>query len=208
MSVATLSHPGPKPDKLLFLKKFIKHGKRVASFAPSSRALASAMCDAVSSDVAQTIVELGAGTGAVTQAICKKMHPGSRLIAVEIDPTFAAHLRHSCPTAEVVVADVLHLRETLTQCGIRNVDVILNGLPTPSLPKSLNHVVLQTFADLAPTGVFSQLTVMPWVYKPTYDRLFHDVDFSLVMKNVPPGGVYHCRGLRASWRDAVPGVEK
>lgn len=78
---------------LLFLRKFLRHGTRVASFAPSSRFLARAMCRHVSRDMPQTIVELGAGTGAVTKVAAEMMHAESRLIAVELDADFAAILR-------------------------------------------------------------------------------------------------------------------
>ncbi len=196
-----------RPQKLLFLRKFIKHGKRVASVAPSSRSLARAMCRHVNPNAPQTIVELGAGTGAVTIEVAKRMHPESRLIAIEIDPSFADHLRHACPAAEVIVADVKTLPRTLGDAGVATFDLLLNGLPTPSLPRSLNRVILDTFASLAPAdAVVSQLTVMPWVYKPMYARVFDDVRFNLVLRNTPPGGVYHCSALRADWRDHIPGV--
>jgi phosphatidylethanolamine/phosphatidyl-N-methylethanolamine N-methyltransferase len=196
----------PKPDKLLFLRKFIRHGKRVASFAPSSRALARAMCVRVDPSRPQVIVELGAGTGAVTGEVARRMHPDSRLLAIEIDPTFARHLRHAVPRAEVVVADVKDLPEVLASAGVSRFDLLLNGLPTPSLPKSLNAIVLDAFARLSPAATFSQLTIMPWVYKPTYVRLFDDVAFNLVVKNAPPGGVYHCRRLKPDWGLNVPGI--
>ncbi len=197
----------PKPQKLLFLKKFIKHGKRVASFAPSSKALARAMATHVNPMFRQTIIELGAGTGAVTIEIARQMHPQSRLIAIEVDPVFADHLRHACPAAEVIVADVKDLPRTLADAGVTTFDLMLNCLPTPSLPKSLNRIILDTFNTLAPDAIVSQLTIMPWVYKPTYARVFDDVTFNLVLKNAPPGGVYHCATLRADWRDNIPGVE-
>lgn len=204
--MTTIATDAPKPDKLLFLRKFIKHGKRVASFAPSSRALARAMCARVDAHRPQVIVELGAGTGAVTREVARRMHADSRLIAIEIDPTFADHLRHAVPKAEVVVADVKDLPDVLASVGVTRFDLLLSGLPTPSLPKRLNAIVLDTIARSSPDAVFSQLTIMPWVYKPTYVRLFEDVAFNLVVKNAPPGGVYHCQGLKPDWREHVPGV--
>ncbi|GIW77028.1 MAG: phospholipid methyltransferase [Phycisphaerae bacterium] len=206
MSPLTLNTP-PKPEKLLFLKKFIRHGKRVASFAPSSRSLAKAMCLGVTPYKPQVIIELGAGTGAVTSEVARYMHPESHLLAIEIDPTFARHLQHAVPQARVVVADVSTLPQVLMSCGLSRFDLLLNGLPTPSLPKSVNRVVLETFAKLSPGGTFSQLTIMPWVYKPTYVRLFEKVRFHLVIKNAPPGGVYHCQQLRPDWEHHVPGTD-
>jgi phospholipid N-methyltransferase len=195
-----------RPAPLLFFRKFLRHGRRVASFAPSSRPLAAALCDHVTPDRPQVIVELGAGTGAVTAVACERMHPESRLIAVEIDRQFCRELRRRCPRAEVLPIDVRSLPANLERLGVPRVDVMLNGLPTPSLPRPVNRVVLDAFARFASAdAVFSQLTVMPWVYKPIYDRLFHEVTFRLVLRNVPPGGAYHCTGLREGYVDLVPG---
>ncbi len=207
MSEFSASLTDEKPSPFFFLRKFLRHGKRVASVAPSSQSLAAAMCAHVNPAEPQTIVELGAGTGAVTEYVAKAMHPEGHLIAVEIDRQFSEILHNRCPEATVVCRDVRELPDALGDAGIGHVDLLLNGLPTPSLPKPVNAVVLDTFAALGYEGWFSQLTVMPWVYWPTYRRLFDEVQFQLVVKNVPPGGVYHCRGLNPSFRSALPGAK-
>ena len=43
---------------------------------------------------------------------------------------------------------------------------------------------------------FRQLTVMPLVYRNLYKRSFSDVKFRFVPINLPPAGVYVCRGYR------------
>jgi phospholipid N-methyltransferase len=45
---------------------------------------------------------------------------------------------------------------------------------------------------LEPDGVFVQITVAPLVYRAFYSRLFESVDYRMVWRNVPPGGVYCC----------------
>ena len=194
-----------KRPTLLFLRRFLKHGRRVASIAPSSRAMARAACEHVDPRSPQIIVELGAGTGAITEVACRRMHPRSRLIAVEIDPIFAQVLASRCPRAEVLNCDVRDLESHLERLGIDKIDLLLNGLPTPSLPREVNQIVLECFAKYANGAYFSQLTVMPWIYKPMYRRIFEQVTFSLVPANLPPGGVYHCRGLRSDFLGRIPG---
>ncbi len=193
-------------DRLLFLRKFLKHGRRVASVTPSSAALADAMAARVDPDRPQTIVELGAGTGPVSAIVAARKHPDSRFLAVELEPDFAARLAVRCPEAEVLCADVADLSEQLRQRGVERVDVMLSGLPVPSLPRAVNRAVVEAFERFGDDqAVFSQLTVMPWVYRPLYQRLFERVDFELVMKNVPPGGAYHCRRLKPARRRVIPG---
>ena len=43
-------------------------------------------------------------------------------------------------------------------------------------------------------GEFRQVTTAPWLYRWLYRRYFRDVSFKLVVRNLPPGGVYTCRG--------------
>ena len=190
---------------LLFTAKFVRHGTRVASVTPSSRSLARSMCRGIDRGRVQTIVELGAGTGPVTAAAVAAMHPDSRLIAVEVDPQLAAIVRARCPQATVVEADVRNLDAELQQLGVDSIDVVLSGLPVPSLPKVVNAGVFTAFERAGRNALFSQLTLMPWVYGPMYRRLFEDVRFEFVLCNVPPGGVYHARKLRSDYAAAVPG---
>lgn len=191
---------------MLFFKKFLKHGTRVASVAPSSRSLALAMCRHIDASRPQVLVELGAGTGPVTKVIAEKMHPESTLIAVEIDEDFARVCQEQAAKATVLTCDVAELSNQLQERGIEHVDLFMSGLPTPSMPKAVNRAVLECVASHSREGaVFTQLTVMPWVYRPMYRKIFEQVDFDLVVANIPPGGAYHCHKLRDNWQDNIPG---
>jgi len=206
----TISSPSndPKPvaeDRWLFLRKFLRHGTRVASIRPSSRHLAGAVCRYVTPDQPQVILELGAGTGAVTKVAVERLHPESQLLAVEIDADFAAILAQTCPRATVLQADVRDLTGLLAERGITRVDLVLSGLPVPSLPKVINQAVFEAVRDLAADAWFSQLTLMPWCYLGTYRRLFESVDFQLVARDFPPTGAYHCRKLRPDFAERLPG---
>src|SRR5579885_1968630 len=72
------------PDWWLMLRKFAQHGTSIASFVPSSRFLARMTCKGIDYDAARCIVELGAGTGPITQELVR---PGLPL------PSFPAPLR-------------------------------------------------------------------------------------------------------------------
>jgi phosphatidylethanolamine/phosphatidyl-N-methylethanolamine N-methyltransferase len=205
MPTAAEKEPSSVDMSCLFLRKFLRHGTRVASFTPSSRSLAAAMCRWIDPARPQTIVEVGAGTGAVTVAAAATMHPNSRLIAIELDPDFAAILRSRCPHVLAVCGNVRDIDAHLTSLAIDRIDVLLSGLPVPSLPRAVNRALLKFIAERGREAVFSQLTLMPWVYWRMYGRLFEQVDFQLVVGNLPPGGVYHCRRLRADYAEHLPG---
>jgi phospholipid N-methyltransferase len=137
----------------------------------------------------------------VTTVALERLHPRSTLLAVEMDSDFARILRRRCPEAYVIEADAATTCQRLQVLGIERVDVIISGLPIPSLPARVNQQIFACVQQVADASYFSQLTVMPWVYQGFYRRLFHEVTFVPVWWNIPCGGVYHCRGLRDNFAD-------
>ncbi len=196
---SSTSKHGPKASKLgeiaLFAGKFLTKGVSVASLVPSSRWLGRETAAMVDGSKPQVIVELGAGTGAVTKHILSMKHPQSRVLCVEIDPSFAKHLRKHYPQVEVIEDSAGNLDEHLQARGIDKVDLFINCLPTPSLPKEVVNSVLDAYRKYS-AGPITQITVMPWVFQGYYNRFFEEAKFKLVAFNLPPGGAYHCRGVR------------
>ena len=202
------------PDWWLMMKAFLRHGRKIASFAPSSRFMARKIIDGIDLDQAKCIVELGAGTGPITAEIVKRVRPHTKLLVIELDPTLCGRLQarfQDVPNVDVIQGDATQFDKLLADRGIPQVDHVLSGLPLPSFPEDLRDAVLETSArTLAPDGTFRQLTVMPLIYYKMYARYFEDVRFRFVPLNLPPGGVYVCRGFRgeAAHRressDAVP----
>ena len=193
------------PDWWLMMRAFLTQGKRVASFAPSSRFMARKILDGIDWDKAGSIVELGAGTGPITAEMVKKANPKTRLVVIELDPILCGRLRdrfRDTPNVEVILGDASKFGELLAERGIPKVDHVLSGLPLPSFPAAARDAILATAArTIADGGTFRQLTVMPLIYYRMYCRYFNDVRFRFVPLNVPPGGVYVCRGYRAA--DAI-----
>ena len=186
---------GRGPDWILMFTKFIRHGTTIASFVPSSPYLARTIIRGIDFNEAKCIVELGAGTGPVTTELVKRAKPGTRLIIIERDPDFCARLREKFPDHEVVEGDAAKLDEILKERGIESVDHVISGLPLPSFPAVLREGILDaSHRVLSPQGTFRQLTNMPWVFKRFYKGYFKDVKFHFVALNLPPAGVYVCRG--------------
>jgi phospholipid N-methyltransferase len=150
----------------------------------------------------RTIVELGAGTGPITAAMVKVAPPETKLIVIELDPTLCGRLRdrfRDTPNVEVILGDATKFGELLVERGIPKVDHVLSGLPLPSFPAQARDLILETSARMITEGgTFRQLTVMPLIYYKLYRRYFDNVRFRFVPFNLPPGGVYVCRGYRGN----------
>jgi phospholipid N-methyltransferase len=77
----------------LFLRESFRKIRVTASVLPSSRFLTTAMLDQVNFQKVRNLVELGSGTGVITQEILRRMTTDSRLFALEINSNFVRHLR-------------------------------------------------------------------------------------------------------------------
>ena len=181
----------------LVLTKFLRHGRAIAAFAPSSRWLARATVAEIDFAAARCVVELGAGTGPITQELLARAGTRCRAVIVERDPDFCTCLRRRFPEADIAQADAVDLDRLLDERGVGFADHIISGLPLPSFSaEARDHLLEVVGRRLAPGGTFRQLTHMPWVYWAFYRSHFEEVAFRLVPLNVPPGGVYRCRRVR------------
>jgi phospholipid N-methyltransferase len=194
------------PDWWLFLTKFLRQGTAIAALAPSSRWLARAVVAGIDFSQARCLVELGAGTGPITTELLRAVGPQCRVLIIERDPDFCQRLRQRFPQADIVQADAFDLEKLLDQRGIGQVDHVISGLPLPSIPPPERERLLALIGRrLTSGGTLRQLTHMPYVYFGMYRGYFDDVRFRLVARNLPPGGVYECRGYHGPRRPEAGG---
>jgi phospholipid N-methyltransferase len=187
-------------DLSLFFGKFLKHGTKIASLAPSSRWLSRATVANVDWATADVVVELGAGTGPITRVIAERARPETKVVVLERDPDFAAILRErfaALPHFDVVEGDVRDLSAMLADRGIGRVDHVISGLPVPSFPKDFRRDYFDVIRRvLAPGGGYNQITELALVYQGLYRQFFDEVKFVFEPRNLPPAGAYHCRGIK------------
>ena len=146
-----------------------------------SHSLSRAILHGIDWSKQKCIVELGAGTGPITEQLVKVAPPGTRLIVNEYLPEFCQALRLKFPTVDIVEGDARKLTEMLVDRGITQVDYVLSGLPlTHFKAEDRASVIDQAAKVLAPDGEFRQLTTAPWLYRKLYRRYFRDVEVRLV----------------------------
>jgi phospholipid N-methyltransferase len=157
----------PQPSGTrLFLKGARRDFRHTGAIAPSSRFLARAITSAIDpAGRPLRVLEAGAGTGALTAGILKRLPAGSRLDIYEINPTFAEHLaRKFCEdgngaarAARAAGVEVLvHNRRVQEIRPEASYDVIVSGLPLNNFKPSQVREILETLmASLKPGGVMS-----------------------------------------------------
>jgi phosphatidylethanolamine/phosphatidyl-N-methylethanolamine N-methyltransferase len=148
-------------DYQTFLTQFLRNYETTGSVIPSGRALGSALCRYVGDGTTpQKILEAGPGTGAVTGCIIERMRSDDELWMVELNPTFASHLRSAFKekTAFREAAGRCHLIEgSVQQLGHEGqFDLVISGLPLNNFSSADVRDILHAYAKLLkPGGILS-----------------------------------------------------
>lgn len=128
------SAPRPAGGLGLFLRRWAANPLQMGSVVPSSPALGRRIAALIERQGDEVVVELGAGTGAISRELLACGVPADRLVVVEIVPEMARHLARSLPGATVIEADAFALSEALPQAMHGRVCTTICGIPLVLLP--------------------------------------------------------------------------
>src|ERR1700761_2460661 len=95
-------------EHLHFLKGLIARPKNVGAITPSSPALSRAIAQQVDPFVPGPVLELGPGTGVVTEALIERGVAPERITAIEYDPDFVKMVTERCPGVRVLRGDAFN----------------------------------------------------------------------------------------------------
>lgn len=189
-------------DYRKFISEFVAHPKAVAALAPSSPVLAKHLVSSIDWRHTSTVVEYGAGTGAVTAHIVSHLPPDTTFLAIEISSRFAEVLRHRFPQIRVCQGSVTLVKDHCEQHGVQQVDAIVSGLPWAAFSDHDQTEYLDaTMQVLRPGGQFIAFGYLQGLLLPAGRRFrkklqgyFSEVRISKpVWANLPPAFFYCCR---------------
>ena len=186
--------PSSLADNFRFLKALVARPKTIGAVIPSSPGLARAMARQID-PAAGPVLEIGPGTGVITEAILKQGVAPSRLTLVEYDEDLASYLAARFPHVQVIQGDAFRLDHTLRSHGDAPFGAIVSSLPL------LNHPMTQRLAYMeavtgrltpgAPLIQFSYGPHAPVVPPPG----FSVVRAAQVWANIPPARVWVYRRI-------------
>lgn len=226
----THSSTGPYPalrlderlrDTGLFLSQAVRTFKATGSVVPSSAALARAMAEQIRARPVPgqplRILEVGAGTGAITRGLAEAMLPGDTADLVESNREFADHLSELLTTdpdlARIAGSATVHAKLVDEMGTDRSYDVIVSGLPFANFDaEDVEEILEYYFRVLEPGGHLSFYGYLytkevkaviarredylrqartSWVVQDWIDR--YGIRSEKVFANIPPAFVHHLR---------------
>jgi phosphatidylethanolamine/phosphatidyl-N-methylethanolamine N-methyltransferase len=182
----------------------------IGAFAPSSKSLANEMLRFVGQKSRQRILEVGAGTGAITKHLIPKAGQAQRIDAVEImQPLFAILKRRFADSPHIS----LHNIDILDFKADDSYDIIISSLPFNSLPAEKVDEIIKKLISMANEGALLSFfeykglqRFMPFVASKdkltnfTLSRRYiekfisqYQVEETWVHLNFPPALVHHLR---------------
>ncbi len=142
-----------------FLGLWLRRPRGIGAIAPSGRGLASAMAREVDFERPGVIVELGGGTGSITEALVANAADHGDIVVVEREAKLCAILADRFPDIRVIHGDARNLGPLLAEAGIGRVKAVVSGLPLLCLAaRSRARIICHVFAVLEPDRVFVQFT--------------------------------------------------
>ncbi len=146
-------------EQWLFLQALRHNPSSVGAAFPSSGYLAKKMVQQIPKNTRGLIVELGAGTGAITKYLRKKF-PEDQFIVIERSEDMVEFLKKEFPNIRIVLGDAVELVKLLSAYQ-KPVDVILSSLPLRSIaPEVVEKLQTAVFETLAPKGLLIQFTYL------------------------------------------------
>lgn len=180
-------------ERSLYFRRWLAHPLRMASILPASEDLCRRVAAAAIAEGNGRIVELGAGTGSVTRALLEAGVAASRLIAVELDPELASHLRAAVPEVEVIEGDAYALPQLLPRDWLGR-STIVCGLPITFLPRARQMALVEAMSQVLGPGLpFIQYTYRWTSPVPHADLGLAARRVGLSLASLPPATIWAFR---------------
>lgn len=181
-------------SRLDFFRCFLQEPQQVGSVFPSSRFLERRVVTLAALRKARTVVELGPGTGGITNAVLRELPPSSNLLSIEINHRFVSILRRcSDPRLLIHHGCAGNLREILHHYQLPQPEVVISGIPFSTISRNKGQRIIEEIhTALSPNGYFIAYQVHDHVSK-LGRSFFGNAEVHRVFYNIPPLRIYRWR---------------
>lgn len=180
----------------LFLKRWLANPLQMGSVIPSSPALCRRIASLIRRESDEVVVELGAGTGVISQALLAAGVPPERLVVVEIVRDMADHLRAVLPGVTVLQGDAFELPRALPERLHGKIGTTICGIPLVLLPIAQQQRFVDAVEQVAPGKGFLLYTyciTSPLPYRKLGLTAKRE---AWTPRNIPPASVWRYQPIR------------
>lgn len=183
-------------EEIRFFKHWIDQPKSIGAVLPTSASTAKKMASLISEGCTGPVLELGPGTGVITQAILDRGVVPENLYSVEYSQSFLPGLRRSFPGVRFLHGDAFDLNAVLPNMGDQKFDAILSGIPLLNFPQEYRVKLLEDLLDrLNPGRPVVQFSYGPRSPIPPNFSTYTVEPLDWMMRNVPPARLWVYRRM-------------
>jgi len=178
-------------DEARFLRSWLERPLVMGAVTPSGKILARTMASFVDPRIPGPVIELGPGTGPVTDALIRRGVAQDRLVLIEYNPEFCQLLKRRFPKATIVQGDAYDLKETLSGVLQEPAAATVSSLPLFTKPMDQRLDLLEMAQELMHPGApFIQFTyaVVPPI--PARSKSYKAKASNRIWRNLPPARVW------------------
>lgn len=164
---------------------------RMGSIIPSSSKIGLQFAKSINLNKDGYIVEIGSGTGTVTEALIKAGIPEERIICFEIEKDFCDLLRKKFPKSSVYHANILEINDYLGADA--QVNSLVSTLPLVSLGKKQTKEIIAVFKKFIDNGSdYLQMSYSPFFMRKAKKYGLNSKRCGYIFNNFPPAYLYIC----------------
>lgn len=184
------------------LREFIRDPISTGTVCSSSPSLCKAIAGNTYLPDADVVVELGSGTGCISEHLLKTIKPDATFLSIEKNSHFYQMLMSQYSSKNFILGNAEDLPEILDQQHLDKADVIISSLPWAAFaPAQQERIANAIRLSLKPNGVLITYAYISGAFLPSFKNFrnnisqkFHEVRTSkIIWGNFPPAFVYQCR---------------
>ena len=177
----------------LFFRRWLQNPLQMGSVIPSSPVLCKLIAKHIEKGSEAAVLELGAGTGAVTHSLIRSGIAPRRIVLVEIVPEMAEHLELTFPETKVLQADAFNLPVEKLNHIAPNIGTVICGIPLVLLPEKKQRQFIDQVKAVAPGKGFLLYTYCITSPLPYRTLKLEAERLAWTPLNFPPASVWHYR---------------
>ena len=178
-------------DEARFLRSWLERPLVTGAVTPSGKILARTMASFVDPRIPGPVVELGPGTGPVTDALIRRGVAQDRLVLVEYSPEFCQLLKRRFPKATIIQGDAYDLTDTLSGILAEPAAATVSSLPLFTKPMDERRSLLEGAQELMhPDAPFIQFTYAMVPPLPARSQEYRTRASNRIWRNLPPARVW------------------
>ena len=181
-------------NQMRFIGGVIRSPQRLGAVAPTSAVVCDVIASHISAGSQLPVLELGPGTGPVTDAILRRGIAEKDIVAIEYDQKFCDDWSARYPAAKIVQGNALDLDQTLAHLGDQQFDCVVSAIPMLNFSQADQAMFLDAaFKRIAPGRPIIQITYGNRSPIIVNDSAVEISSSKRILRNLPPAKIWTYR---------------